>query len=150
MEQAVHKARERRNEMCLCRVLMRFTKADEVEGIGWKVFKSDSGRLMPEYKGWMERPTGQWLHERNFRSEDDFRKIRTSEDYKYYPIGWHIFGSRSTAYKYASDRKGNGVCSSYVARRVKYRDARTVGTQARKRIIVAKEMYIFGQYERAE
>jgi hypothetical protein len=124
-------------EVCLERITKRFLKSDKVHGIGYKVFREfttydRATKLLGECQGTGARPQGVWLHEKNFRC--DFHKNIQVDKHLSYPFGWHIYCSRSAA--------DIGWCSGLVVKKVKYRDARVIGTQDRKRIVVAKEIFI--------
>lgn len=133
--------------MCLDKITQRFKKSDEKSGIGYKVFHFVNNELRADYIWTIEaRPVGRWLHERKFRSPtDQITHLSTLFSFPNsgYSIGWHIFYSRASAYRYVWERMG-GIVSGKV-RKVAYRDARTIGIQSGRKIIVAKEIFILGK-----
>jgi hypothetical protein len=139
-------------DMCLDKIDMRFKKSDRVGGIGYKVFRVDhTGGLVSEFIDSKNHlPVRRWIHEKNFRQFGGYYnynggyyregQIYSDDAGKPYPTGWHIFHSRSAAHRYMKHHSVYGVM-----RRVAYRDVRTIGTQFRKTVIVAKEIFIFGK-----
>lgn len=134
--------------MCLKTVTRRYKLLDKVSGTGWKVFEQRRGKLYHDYEGSIyPRPTGEWLHERKFRQFPWMRKLVLGGST--YPTGWHIFRNQKTAEKYAERRYDfleNTLPYtspfSMVVKKVKYRKAIALGLQAKKSIIVAKEIFI--------
>lgn len=126
--------------MCLDVVLERYKKTDKVSGIGYKVFRLQGEQLMPDCRGGAtERPKGVWLHEKNFRDYSSRNVIKVKNGDSTYCIGWHIFCTLRSAKKWSESchRKKNAI-----TKKVKYRDARVLGTQRKRKIVVAKEIFI--------
>ena len=134
--------------MCLCTV----SKIKPVKriGYGWKVFRVKEKRpeLYGELRGqvWLERPTGTWLDERDYRSVYNCHAdyLETSYNAIMYLKGWHIFATKQGATRWMSDDL------RMVIRKVQYRKVVAVGAQERCKVIVARFIKIDKLESKAE
>jgi len=94
------------------------------EGEGWKVFSTGKGHELAGVCFDFPFVEGRWLRDRPGR--------RWGLDY---PPGFHLYATRSTAYR---DRL-NG---DEEVRRVSFRLVTVTGSTGRRKIIVAREIYI--------
>lgn len=132
--------------MCLEKVTKKFLHRDNIKGIGYKVFRLYDYTIIPSYEEDIlllgeirnikaRRPVRKWLHERDFRERDIYGHYKRWLGR--YPIGWHIFTTKSSA---GASRALSATGA--VVRKVRYRHARAKGVQSGHVVIVAKEIFI--------
>ena len=131
--------------MCLDRLaashILNLFKLKRKDREGYKVFEiSKNGQLYGEVFGdGKRRPVGKWLHEKDFRDEEDKSEtVIHHAEHSSYPMGWHIFETKQAAIEWEDRSFSLMGC---VIRKVRYRKVCAVGYQ-RGRVIIAKEMYI--------
>jgi hypothetical protein len=129
--------------MCLTTIIERSTTIKR-SGTGYKVFNITLFGLTGPFQGREDRelPVGQWINEKDFRGPEGYKSHLS---YRHvdkrgnclggkYPYGWHIYVSKTAA--------NNRSRVEQVIKKVRYRQARTLGRQDGVLIVVAKEMFI--------
>jgi hypothetical protein len=101
--------------------------------IGYKEFDYNKGRLHFKFFNCYKRlPIGKWLKEEDYREQKSVDRIGYQNISKWYKTGFHI---------YVDNPLYAGIYSGI--RKVKFRKVVAKGWQDGRKVIVAKEMYIF-------
>ena len=116
--------------MCLDKIT---STSPTPSGVGYKVFLKRGRQFYQVYHGPREslpRLTKKWLNEKDFGYG-----YKLISEYISYRAGWHIFTTLKDAIIWRPDLRRT-------VRKVKYRNAHTLGRQTNLDVIVAKEIYI--------
>lgn len=126
--------------MCLSKLDHSLKEKYKGQDFGWKIFiKLLDGKLLGSYRNseidFKGYKTNEWLKEEDFREVKDCSKIMLMSEMSTYNTGWHI---------YLDIRSAKEICCSgyECIKKVKFRNPTVYGTQGKRNVVVAKEMYI--------
>lgn len=122
--------------MCLDTVTKRYKRPQTKTVTGYKMFDMEFGQLLLPYyaqDGYRGVATDTWLKSTEESIRFHWRSTNSDPD-AYYPSGFHVFRSKQDA-----ERRADGLRK---VMKVRVRGVVALGTECRKDVIVAREMYV--------